>query len=146
MDKEDIKEIEEIFVRHIGILSEGFQHKLDIVAEGHQMLSEKLDAVESRLDKRIDRVESRLDRVESKLDHVENRLDRVEKKIDSVDAKLSKKIDDLSADLTAHRTDTEMHRAGYQVRENPDPVDRCRFYALLSRNTDNRLFMIYPSL
>ena len=117
MDKEDIKEIEEIFVRHIGILSEDFQHKLDIVAEGHQMLSEKLDAVEGRLEKRIDGVESRLDRVES-------RLDRVEKKIDSTDAKLSKKIDDLSADLTAHRTDTEMHRAGYQVRENPDPVDR----------------------
>jgi uncharacterized protein (UPF0335 family) len=75
-------------------LSEDFQHKLDIVAEGRQMLSEKLDRVEGQL---------------------EQRIDRVEKRINEVDAKLSKKIDAVAADLAAHRADTEIHRTGYQV-------------------------------
>jgi vacuolar-type H+-ATPase subunit I/STV1 len=99
MDKKDIKEIEDVFARHIGILSEDFQHKLDIVAEGHQMLSEKLDRFESQLNQRIDGVEQR---------------------IVEVDVKLSKKMDAVAADLTAHRTDTEMHRTGYQIREDTD--------------------------
>lgn len=30
----------EDFKHHVGILTEDFQHKLQIVAEGHQMLSE----------------------------------------------------------------------------------------------------------
>ena len=81
MDDNDFKKIEGMFKHHMGIMSEDFQHKLDIVVEGHQMLSEKLDRVESRLD----RVESRLDRVETKLDTV-------------------------VADLAAHRADTEAHR------------------------------------
>jgi uncharacterized protein (UPF0335 family) len=91
MDERDLEKIEEIFKRHIGILSEDFQHKLDIVDEGHQMLSEKLD----RMDLRLERVEERLDKVETKLDGV-------------------------AADLTAHRADTEIHRTGYQIREDTD--------------------------
>jgi len=93
MDEKDI------FVRHIGILSEDFQHNLGIVAEGQQMLSKKLDRVEGRLEQRIDRVEQR---------------------IHEVDAKLSKKIGAVAADLTAHRADTESHRTGYQVSESKD--------------------------
>ena len=56
MDEEDKKEIEEIFKHHIGILSESFQSKLDVVVEGHQMLNEKVD----RMDKRLERVEDGL--------------------------------------------------------------------------------------
>src|SRR6266567_386280 len=71
MDADDIKKIEEIFKHHIGVMSEDFQHKLDIVAEGHQMLGDKIDRMEERLggvEGRLERVELRLDRVESKVD------------------------------------------------------------------------------
>ena len=91
MDERDVEKIDEVFKRHIGILSEDFQHKLDIVAEGHQMLSGKLD----RVDLRLERVEERLDKVQTKLDAV-------------------------AADLAAHRADTEIHKARYQVREDTD--------------------------
>ncbi|RQW77518.1 MAG: hypothetical protein EHM51_01625 [Geobacter sp.] len=100
MDAGDIKKIEEIFKHHIGVMSEDFQHKLDIVVEGHQMLSDKIDGVEVSLGVRLDRVESRLNRVES-------RLDRVGSKVDAV-----------AADLTAHRADTEAHAPVYRVKES----------------------------
>ena len=99
MDEKDLESFEEVFKRHIGIRSEDFQHKLDVVAEGHQMLSKKLDRVESQLGERISRVEQR---------------------ISDVDTKFSKKIDAVAADLAAHRADTERHRAGYQIREDAD--------------------------
>ena len=93
MEADDIKKIEEIFKQqighHIGIMSEDFQHKLDIVIEGHQMLSDKID----RLDGRMDGLEGRLDRVESKVDAV-------------------------AADISAHRADTETHHGVYRVKES----------------------------
>jgi hypothetical protein len=110
MDADEIKKIEEIFKHHIGvmsedfqrkiehqtgIISEDFQHKLDIVVEGHQMLSDKIDRVETNLGGRLDRVESRLDRVENK-------------------------VDAIAADLSAHRKDTEAHGPVYRVKESGD--------------------------
>jgi hypothetical protein len=104
MDVDDVKKIEEIFQRNIeamsdklqqtvghqmGVLSEDFQHKLDIVIEGQQMLSEKVD----RLDGRVDSLEGRLDSLEGKLDAV-------------------------AADLSAHRADTEAHHGVYRLRES----------------------------
>lgn len=98
-----MKKIEEIFQRNVeamsgkfqqtvghqmGVLSEDFQHKLEIVIEGHQMLNEKID----RLDGRVDNLEGRLDSLEGKLDAV-------------------------AADLSAHRADTEAHHGVYRVRE-----------------------------
>ena len=88
MEDDDFKKIEDIFRHHMGIMSEDFQHKLDIVVEGHQMLGEKIDRVEDRLE----RVEVRLDRVEGK-------------------------VDALAADLSSHRADTEAHHGVYRVRE-----------------------------
>jgi hypothetical protein len=88
-------------------MSEDFQHKLDIVVEGHQMLADKIDLVDTTLTVRLDRVETsltaRLDRVETTLTA---RLDRVENKVDSV-----------AADLSAHRADTEAHHGVYRVKE-----------------------------
>jgi len=61
MDERDLKKIEEIFQRHIGIVSENFQHRLDIVAEGYRMLSEKIDRSKAELETRIGCVERKLD-------------------------------------------------------------------------------------
>ena len=42
-------EIKEDFRLQAGILSEDFQHKLQLVAEGHQMLSEKMDRAQGEI-------------------------------------------------------------------------------------------------
>ena len=88
MDEKEKKEIEKIFKHHIGILSEDFQEKLDIVAEGHKMLTEKIDRMGLSLDK------------------VEEGLERVETKVDAV-----------ASNLAAHRADTESHRRIYRAKE-----------------------------
>ena len=107
MDGKDLKQIEGLFKHHVGILSEDFQHKLDIVVEGQQMLAEKLDATRIELKEEIQKVDQRLTVVEA----------RLETKIDALDEKLSKKIDAAAADLSAHRKDTEAHHGVYRVKE-----------------------------
>ena len=118
MNGEDFKRLEQLifnfkeevkteFRHQIGIQSENFQHKLDIVVEGHQMLAEKLDRVETRLD-------TRMDCLEHKLDHVAAELGEVKAKGNYTAAKL----DDVAADLKAHRADTEVHKKVYKVKED----------------------------
>jgi len=51
-------EIVDEFRHQLGAQREDFQHKLDLVVEGQQMLAEKLE----RVDSRVDQVESRLTR------------------------------------------------------------------------------------
>ena len=46
---------------------EDFQKQLTFVGEGFQMLSEKIDCVETRLDKRMDCLEHKLDAVAADL-------------------------------------------------------------------------------
>ncbi len=43
MNGDDFKKIEEMFKHHVGMMTEDFQHKMDIVVEGHQMLNDKID-------------------------------------------------------------------------------------------------------
>ena len=90
----------------IGVQGEDSQHKLDLVVEGFQMLSEKMDRSEERIDSSIGRLDSRLDRLEVKLDQVGMRLDEVKSKVDGVDAKIA-----------AHPIDTEAHQGLYRVKE-----------------------------
>jgi len=104
MSGDDLQKMEEMLKRHLGVLSEDFQHKLSIVAEGQQLLVERLDRFEERVDTRMDA-----------LDHS---IMRVDVKIDDVEKRMTKKIDAVAADLTAHRADTESHR-GYKVCEGP---------------------------
>jgi archaellum component FlaC len=63
MDDDSIRKIEELFKRHIGVMSEDFQHKLDLVVEGQQILHEKVD----RLETRMDRLETKVDAVAADL-------------------------------------------------------------------------------
>jgi predicted phage tail protein len=50
------EEIKEDFHLQVGILSEDFQHKLQLVAEGHQMLAEKMDRMHGEVTRKIDAV------------------------------------------------------------------------------------------
>ena len=60
MNKNDFEKIDSIIASHVGSFADSIQHKLDMVVEGHQMLSEKIDRVEERLDKRMDCLEHKL--------------------------------------------------------------------------------------
>ena len=92
MNENDFDKIDSMIARHVGTFADSVQHKLDLVVEGHQMLSEKIDRVEERLDKRMDCLEYKLDGVAAKLDRV-------------------------AEDLSAHRRDTEAHPPVYKVKE-----------------------------
>jgi hypothetical protein len=67
MDEKDFKRIEQLFAKqseefqcHIGTLSEDFQHKLDLVVEGQQMLAEKLEATRVEFKEEIRKVDQRV--------------------------------------------------------------------------------------
>jgi len=92
MNESDFAKIDSMIARHVGTFAESVQHKLDLVVEGHQMLSERIDRVEARLDERMDCLEHKLDSVAAKLDRV-------------------------AGDLSAHRRDTEAHPPVYKVKE-----------------------------
>ena len=57
------EEVKAEFRHQIGIQSEAFQQKLDVLVEGHRMLADKIDRVENRLDRRMDCLEHKLDAV-----------------------------------------------------------------------------------
>jgi hypothetical protein len=99
MSENDLGKIESMIFRHVGAFADSIQHKLDLVVEGHKMLSEKIDRVEERLDGRIDCVVRKLDAVAAQGNSTEAKLDAV------------------AADLKAHRQDTEAHPPVYRVKE-----------------------------
>ena len=103
MKEKDFERIEEImqtqldqqtktFQGYVGTMSEDFQHKLDIVVEGHQLLDEKIDRQDKRLNNKMDRLDEQLGRVEGK-------------------------VDSVADDLAEHRRDTEAHKDGYKAMD-----------------------------
>lgn len=108
--KDDIKAE---FRHQLGIQAENFQHKLDLVVEGHQMLSEKLDRVKTELERKIECVAHKLDVVAAKGDETAAKVDALAVKVDA----MGRKLDDVAADLKAHRADTEAHPPAYRVKE-----------------------------
>ena len=120
MNENDFAMIESMIARHVGAFADSIQHKLDIVVEGHQVLSEKIDRVEERLDGRIDCVVRKLDAVAAQGSNTAAKLDAVAAQGSSTAAKLetvSAKLDAVAADLKAHRRDTEAHQSLYKVKE-----------------------------
>jgi hypothetical protein len=114
MNEHDFEKIESMISRHVGAFSDSIQHKLDLVVEGHQMLSEKIDRVEARLDGRIDCVVGKLDATAAKLDATIVKVDTMAVKLDATAVKL----DAVAEDLKAHRRDTEAHSpVVYRVKE-----------------------------
>ncbi|MEW5801202.1 MAG: hypothetical protein AB1847_03760 [bacterium] len=114
IDENDLKKIEDIFSRHVGILAEDFQRKLDIVVEGHQLLHEKIERLErgqKELFARVDRIELTLLKMEKRLTNLERRMDNMERRMDNME----QGIKAVAADLAAHRADTEMHGTGYRA-------------------------------
>lgn len=58
--KEDAKEFKQDIKRYVGILSEDFQHKLNIVIDGQAALKDGQKAMEERLNAKIDSLKDEL--------------------------------------------------------------------------------------
>ena len=102
MDQDDRDFIELLFTKQgeqfqqaVHAISESFDLKIGLLAEGHQSLAHKLDRVEAR-------------------------VEQLDAKIDGVELRLTGKLNKLSADLAAHRSDTEAHGNIYSVKERGD--------------------------
>lgn len=67
MTEDDFKRIENMMAHHVGVAMEDAQHKFDLLIEGHQMLSERMDRMESRMDSRMDSLEAKIDGVATDL-------------------------------------------------------------------------------
>ncbi|MHB9096297.1 MAG: hypothetical protein ACYC5X_00570 [Syntrophales bacterium] len=145
MNEQDFKRFEQIafnfkeevkaeFRHQIGIQSEFYQQKLDILVEGHRMLAGKIDRVETRLDRRMDCLEHKLDAVAAQgernttaierltIDTAKNTVaiegsnGKVDKNTTAIEG-LTAKLDAVAADLTAHRADTEAHPPLFRIKE-----------------------------
>jgi len=103
MNEKFLQQFDEMLARRIGTLEDSLGDKLELLAEGQQLLFEKLEATRTELKADIAKVDHRLTVVEARHDQ---RIDGLEKKVDRI-----------AADLSEHRRDTEAHRIGWRVRE-----------------------------
>jgi len=99
---------------HLEILLEDIRGKFELVLEGHESLSRKMDGRFDELNEKIEHHSFLLETLNKKIDGVDNRLSA---KIDSVENSLGAKIDAVASDLAAHRADTEAHGPVYRVKE-----------------------------
>ena len=120
---------------YLEILLEDIRGKFDLVLEGHDTLRQEIQDTRGELCEKINLVDFKVEALNQKIagvegsltqkiDGVESRLSNeiraTNQRIDSVEARLSEKIDAVATNLSAHRADTEGHRAGYQVSETRD--------------------------
>lgn len=68
-----LNDIKEDFHHQLGMPSEDFQHKFDLVVEGQQVLAEKVERVEENLKREIHKVDHHVTAVSADL--VEHRRD-----------------------------------------------------------------------
>ena len=109
---------------HLEILLEDIRGKFDLVLEGHDTLHQEIRDTREEVCEKINLVDFKVETLNQKIDGVRDGLNQ---KIDGVESRLSneiratnQKIDAVAADLSAHRADTEGHRAGYQASETRD--------------------------
>jgi chaperonin cofactor prefoldin len=98
---------------HLAILLEEMNSKFNLVLEGHEMLSNKIDDKFNELNEKIEHNSFLINVVNDKVDSLEVKVDKLEVKVDSLEVK----VDGIAADLSAHRADTEAHHGVYLVKE-----------------------------
>jgi hypothetical protein len=67
MTENDLEKIDGMIARRVGTFADSIQHNLDLIVEGQQVLSEKIDRAKTDLAQRIDCVEHKLDAVAADL-------------------------------------------------------------------------------
>ena len=95
--KNQITELDKRFERHVTTISESFDLKIGLIADGQVILRREVHEIRDELKQDI-----------ALLDF----------KIDTINNHLSKKIDGVATDLKAHRADTEAHGSIYRVKES----------------------------
>jgi archaellum component FlaC len=102
---------------HLEILLEDIRGKFDLVLEGHDTLRKEIRDTREELGEKINLVDFKVETLNRKIDGVEESLNR---KIDGVRDELGQKLDAVAGDLAAHRADTEIHQAHYEISEKKD--------------------------
>jgi len=91
---------------HIGVMSEDFQHRLGVVADGVLALDEKLDRNTDELKVEIEKSRAEYRGLFASLD----------KKIDGVEQRLDEKIDGVASDLKETRKELKVEMsAGFSA-------------------------------
>ena len=91
------------FQRHLSAVAENFDHKIGLIADGHEVLRSEIRETRTELKHEIELCNFKIDAVAADLKVTDKRL--------------SGKIDGVAADLKAHRADTEAHHGVYRVKE-----------------------------
>lgn len=80
IEKKFDEKVEEV-KRHTGMLVEDLRKDVKAIAEGHTILNEKMD----RLETKVDKLETKVDKLEMKVDGLETRFDKLEIKADGLE-------------------------------------------------------------
>jgi len=128
MTENDLEKIDSMIARRVGTFADAIQHNLDLLVEGQQMLSEKIDRVKTDLEQRIECVEHKLDAVAAETRGNTEAIQGLNIRFDTLAAetrgntdairRLETKLDAVAVDLSAHRADTEAHRKVYKIKED----------------------------
>ena len=122
MSDQMLQQLDELLAKHIEVLSNSFDQKLDHQSDSfdrkleHQSAEIKrhtgvlLDGVQHKFDLVIEGQQMQVER----LDCVAQRVESVEKIV----AQQSGQVQGIAAELKAHRVDTEAHHGVYRVRED----------------------------
>lgn len=85
--KKDFDELKDEFRRHTGILLEEFQKSINFVIDGQDVLTQRID----KLDSKVNILGTKVDKLDSKVNILET------------------KVDKISDELLSHRNNTELH-------------------------------------
>ncbi len=91
MGKKFDEKVEEM-KRHTGTLVEDLRKDVKAIAEGHSILNEKMDRLETKVDKietKVDKLEIKVDGLEIKVDGLEKNMTIVKEYVIGVDTKLN---------------------------------------------------------
>lgn len=91
---------------HLEILLEDIRGKFELVLEGHESLSRKMDDKFDELNEKIEHNSFLIGTLNNKIDGFDKSLSA---KIDGFENSLGAKIDAVAAELSAHCADTEAH-------------------------------------
>lgn len=89
---EEVKNEVQDVKRHTGVLVEDLRKDVKAIAEGHNILNEKMDRLETKVDRletKVDKLEPKVDRLEAKVDRLDTNISIVKDYVIGVDTKLN---------------------------------------------------------
>lgn len=84
-----VKDVFDIKVNEVKVLVENLETKIQIVAEGHDILNRKIDAIDRKVDAGLDTLNRKIDAVDRKVDGIKNEMAIIKEYVIGVDTKLN---------------------------------------------------------